>query len=213
VNVIRNDLDNDYCKNIPIIALTANALVGNMEMFLAKGFNGFIPKPIDISQLDEALNIWVRDRHSRKRFNDPGKVKSSVNEANAPPSALNSGFAETEPLPKIPGLDMELGLEMTGGVMSLYLDVLSTYCSDIEDRLPFIRTTPNPDSVSIFTNHIHAMKSASASIGAADISKRAAELEKAGAEKDFSDIATRLPEFIFRLEKLIKNIKAILLTE
>ena len=48
-------------RQTPIVALTANALVGNMEMFLSKGFNGFISKPIDIVQLDGALNRWVRD--------------------------------------------------------------------------------------------------------------------------------------------------------
>jgi signal transduction histidine kinase/ActR/RegA family two-component response regulator len=47
---------------VPIIALTANALAGNMEMFLSAGFDGFISKPIDIVQVDEALNKWVRDK-------------------------------------------------------------------------------------------------------------------------------------------------------
>jgi CheY-like chemotaxis protein len=47
---------------IPIIALTANALVGNMEMFMAEGFDGYISKPIDIIEIDEALNRWVRDK-------------------------------------------------------------------------------------------------------------------------------------------------------
>ena len=46
-----------------IVALTANALVGNDEMFAQKGFDGFIPKPIDIRQLNMILNRFVRDRH------------------------------------------------------------------------------------------------------------------------------------------------------
>jgi len=46
-----------------IVALTANALVGNDEMFKQKGFDGFISKPIDIVQLDEVLNKFVRDKH------------------------------------------------------------------------------------------------------------------------------------------------------
>jgi CheY-like chemotaxis protein/anti-sigma regulatory factor (Ser/Thr protein kinase) len=45
---------------IPIIALTANALAGNMEMFLSAGFDGFISKPIDIAEVDAALNKWIR---------------------------------------------------------------------------------------------------------------------------------------------------------
>jgi signal transduction histidine kinase/CheY-like chemotaxis protein len=48
---------------VPIVALTANALAGNMEMFLSAGFDGFISKPIDIAQIDEALNKWVKDKN------------------------------------------------------------------------------------------------------------------------------------------------------
>ena len=49
-----------------IVALTANALVGNSEMFLDNGFNGFISKPIDITQLDIILNEFIRDKHGRE---------------------------------------------------------------------------------------------------------------------------------------------------
>jgi len=46
-----------------IIALTANALVGQAEMFMKNGFDGFISKPIDIRQLNAALNKMIRDKH------------------------------------------------------------------------------------------------------------------------------------------------------
>ena len=49
--------------NRPIIALTANALVGNDEMFAANGFDGFIAKPIDIRSMNEILNRFIRDKH------------------------------------------------------------------------------------------------------------------------------------------------------
>jgi signal transduction histidine kinase/CheY-like chemotaxis protein/HPt (histidine-containing phosphotransfer) domain-containing protein len=49
-----------------IVALTANALVGNDEMFIQKGFDGFISKPIDVNQLDETLKKFVRDKYSEK---------------------------------------------------------------------------------------------------------------------------------------------------
>ncbi|MDR0555306.1 MAG: response regulator [Treponema sp.] len=53
--IIREELHTDYARNLPIVALTANALAGNEEMFLAKGFNAFLSKPIDIKRLDEVL--------------------------------------------------------------------------------------------------------------------------------------------------------------
>ncbi|MDR1950211.1 MAG: response regulator, partial [Spirochaetaceae bacterium] len=58
--IIRKEIGTEYAKTVPIIALTANALAGNEEMFLAAGFNAFIAKPIDIMRLDVILNQWVR---------------------------------------------------------------------------------------------------------------------------------------------------------
>jgi signal transduction histidine kinase/DNA-binding response OmpR family regulator len=49
--------------NGPIVALTANALVGNDKMFAQNGFDGFISKPIDIRHLNSVLNKFVRDKH------------------------------------------------------------------------------------------------------------------------------------------------------
>jgi CheY-like chemotaxis protein len=49
-----------------IVALTANALVGNEEMFAQNGFDGFLSKPIDILQLDATLNRYIRDKHSER---------------------------------------------------------------------------------------------------------------------------------------------------
>jgi signal transduction histidine kinase/AmiR/NasT family two-component response regulator len=56
---------NQLIDRIPIIALTANALAGNMEMFMAEGFDGFISKPIDVVEIDLALNRWVRNKQSQ----------------------------------------------------------------------------------------------------------------------------------------------------
>jgi CheY-like chemotaxis protein len=53
-------------KNIPIIALTANALAGMEEMFLEKGFNDFIAKPIDVRKLDEIIRRWIPEEKQVK---------------------------------------------------------------------------------------------------------------------------------------------------
>jgi DNA-binding response OmpR family regulator len=57
---IRNKIGTEYAHAVPIIALTANALVGNREMFMSNGFNDFLSKPIDVMQLDTVLNQWIR---------------------------------------------------------------------------------------------------------------------------------------------------------
>ena len=48
-----------------IIALTANALVGNDTMFIEHGFDGFIAKPIDIHNIDDVLNTYIRDKRKQ----------------------------------------------------------------------------------------------------------------------------------------------------
>ncbi|MCL1859114.1 MAG: ATP-binding protein [Oscillospiraceae bacterium] len=58
----------EYAKNIPIIALTANAISGNEEMFLDKGFQAFLSKPIDVICLDKVINKWVRDKKQEKQI-------------------------------------------------------------------------------------------------------------------------------------------------
>ena len=51
-----------------IVALTANALVGNEEMFTQNGFDGFVPKPIDLRSIDVILNKFIRDRYNDKKI-------------------------------------------------------------------------------------------------------------------------------------------------
>ena len=57
-----------------ILALTANALTGNDEMFKQNGFDGFIAKPIDLRQLNAALNAFIRDKHAE----EAGKYSESA---------------------------------------------------------------------------------------------------------------------------------------
>ncbi|MDR2354356.1 MAG: response regulator [Deltaproteobacteria bacterium] len=64
--VIRNDLDSDYARNLPIIALTANALAGAREMFLENGFNSFLSKPINLYDLDTELKKWMKAKESEE---------------------------------------------------------------------------------------------------------------------------------------------------
>jgi CheY-like chemotaxis protein len=55
-------LEMKYAQDIPIIALTANAVTGNEKMFLENGFNAFLPKPFNAKNLDLIIERWVRDR-------------------------------------------------------------------------------------------------------------------------------------------------------
>jgi CheY-like chemotaxis protein len=60
--IVIRTLGTEYAQKIPIIALTANAVAGNEQMFLENGFNAFLPKPFNAMLLDSIVQRWVRDK-------------------------------------------------------------------------------------------------------------------------------------------------------
>ena len=68
--------DLGYTK--PIVALTANALTGQADIFLANGFDGFIPKPIDIRQLNSTLNKLIRDKYPGETVEAARELKKKL---------------------------------------------------------------------------------------------------------------------------------------
>ncbi|GBU29444.1 histidine kinase [Treponema sp. R8-4-B8] len=183
---------------IPIVALTANAVVGMREMFIENGFNDFLAKPIDISKLDEMLDRWIPKEKREAGSGDSDPKSPHPNPPFPTPHSL---------LPAIPGVDTEKGIEMTGGTEENYRGVLSFFCKDAEKRLPLLQKTPEADALLSFTTQVHALKSASASLGADDVSEKAAALEAAGKAGDLTFISKNLDAFAGQLAELVKNIR------
>jgi signal transduction histidine kinase/CheY-like chemotaxis protein len=186
-------------RQIPIVALTANAVVGMREMFLENGFNDFLAKPIDLSKLDEILDKWIP-----KEKRDQGSDYDSASRLYPD----NSSYNPQSPIPAIPGVDVQKGIAMTGGTLSAYNQVLSLFCKDAEDRLSLMQTMPEPEALPALVTQVHALKSASASLGAGEISALAAGIEAAGKAADMAFIREHLPAFVEQLAELVKNISA-----
>jgi signal transduction histidine kinase/CheY-like chemotaxis protein/HPt (histidine-containing phosphotransfer) domain-containing protein len=180
-----------------IIALTANAVAGVREMFVEKGFNDFLAKPIDVSTLDDLLNRWItRD----KRENGSGKTGAVKPET----------VKQNSKIPRISGLDTRKGIRMTGGTEDGYVLVLTAFRKDARDRLNLLRETSEADDKSLFVTSVHALKSACASIGADEVSSEALKLEYAGKEGDVSYIRNNLDGFLEKLSGLVDGIDAAL---
>ncbi|MCL2705991.1 MAG: Hpt domain-containing protein, partial [Spirochaetaceae bacterium] len=98
-------------------------------------------------------------------------------------------------------------IAMTGGKLAAYCQVMETFRKDAQQRLAMLKKIPEADSLLVFITQVHALKSASASLGAADISFQAAELEAAGKAKDLVFIQENLPSFAEHLEELVNRIQ------
>jgi signal transduction histidine kinase/CheY-like chemotaxis protein/HPt (histidine-containing phosphotransfer) domain-containing protein len=214
VRVIRNwEAKQKIANNeLPIIALTANALTGNAELFLSEGFSGFIAKPIDVAELDKALNYWIRDRQTPETLQQAEKTMIEKVEMTNDEPKHSTLDATHSPLPSFPGLDTAKGIAMTGGTLTGYRSVLSMFCKDAEKRLLFLQTAPSKSAdagaMKDFATQVHALKGALASIGAEEISAMAAELEAAAKAPavDLTNIEKQLPVFTKRLAELLSNI-------
>jgi CheY-like chemotaxis protein len=185
---------------IPIIALTANAVSGMREMFIEKDFSDFLAKPIDISKLDEILDRWI-PREKK------GNGEHGSNDDTASGSYHDSPNNNHQSQSPIPGVDIETGLYMTGGSMAIYRQVLDSFREDAEERLPALQNAPDTGALPGFINHVHALKSASASIGAAELSARTEKLEVAGKAGGIDFIREDLPGFAEHLAEPIGGIQ------
>jgi len=173
--------------NLTIIALTANAVSGIKEMFVSNGFNDFLSKPIDTIKLDAILEKWL-----------PKEKQEKATEK------VNEGDAKVDF--EIEGVDIKKGIAMAGKKIEAYMDVLATFRKDGVNKIGEIKKCLEAGNYSLYTTYIHALKSASASIGALDLSEKAKSLEDAGNRQDLAYIKQRNSEFLGALEVLLDNI-------
>jgi CheY-like chemotaxis protein len=183
-------IEGEYFKHVPIIALTANAILGMREMFLENGFDDYLTKPIEISKLHEIMKRWIP---KEKREKPEHKIGTTP-----PENGMDL---------RVEGLDTARGIAFTGGTEERYRRVLELYCRDASERLEIMRQSPDEDDMSLFTTHAHALKSASASIGAEAISKEAARLEELGKSRDIAEIRKYIDDFRDGLGETIREIQ------
>ncbi|WP_010257686.1 hybrid sensor histidine kinase/response regulator [Treponema primitia] len=195
IRSLDSPLGESYFQTLPIIALTANAVTGMKEMFLAKGFNDYLSKPIEISKLDRMMAEWISPEK---------KVKPD------PETAAPSIIPVENTDIKINGVDTARGLALTGGSETSYRKVLSSFRNDALERLALMERVPTGSELSLFTTNVHALKSAAGTIGAAAVSQEAEELEAAGKAGDLARITELLSGFYRDLQNLADGIGQVL---
>ena len=171
----------------PIIALTANALSGQAEMFQENGFDDFISKPIDVRQLDNALNRLIRDKYP------PEKVESA--------KRLKEGL---EKLYKAEDVSQPLVTKLA--------DIFARDAGKAAARIERIykkQNIINDNDIKDFVNAVQTMKNALEIIGENKLSRYAVKLEQAARVHDTTVIANETPLFLSALRTLVDEIKPI----
>ncbi len=180
--------EEEYFKNLPIIALTANALVGTREMFIKEGMNDFLAKPIEMSKLNSVLSKWIP---KEKQYFDSQDIQFS------------SYHNEIE----IEGVNTLQGIAAVGGNFDNYFQILSVYYMDIQKKCATLPNHYHKGDISSFRAEVHALKSASATIGANELASKAARLESAALKGDMAFIEKNIDVFLRLLQELTEAIK------
>ena len=168
----------------PIVALTANALAGQAEVFLQNSFDGFISKPIDMRQLNLTLNSLIRDKQ-------PSEVIEAAHREKA---------------------EMEKRLAARNTHQPVDLQLAEIFARDAIKALAVLEKTMQnryreEGDMQMYIINVHAMKSALANIGEEDLSTYALKLEQAGRDRVMRVIEDETPDFIEALRKVIAKIK------
>jgi HPt (histidine-containing phosphotransfer) domain-containing protein len=211
------EIGTEYARMVPIIAFTANALSGNDEMFLQNGFDGFIPKPIDIFRLDAALNKWVRkqDAALSAGSESPGGLGSSGGPEGS--RFRKAGAAARDEVPAsllrdfhVDGLDIDGGLERYESTAT-YLEILKSYVRHTPELLGKIAAgyaqNPTEEEMQTYATFVHGLKGASYGICADAVGKRAETLELAAKAREWDMVRSGHDALLASAEALLGRLR------
>ena len=196
-----------------IVALTADAIGGQADIFIKNDFNDFILKPIDIRQLNIIMNTYVRDKQPQHVIDEARKqmyLKQQVQQkdkSEVKQESSDSMFFGVE----IPGLDIEGGIKRFGGNEKIYLDVLRSYSAGVSSMLNKIETF-SEDILADYIIKVHGIKGVSLDISAEQTANEAKDLEIAGKANDIDFIKANHSAFIKHARDLISGIEKALST-
>ncbi|MCL1829265.1 MAG: ATP-binding protein, partial [Oscillospiraceae bacterium] len=189
-------LGTEYALDLPIIALTANAVAGTQQQFFENGFQDFLSKPIDIMRLDAVLKKWLRSRSS-----EPFQIIPEASEAQE--ISENEAGIPTD----IPGVDTAKGLALYGGNSDIYLSVLRSFAANTHKITAMLRDA-TPETLSECLVNAHGLKGTAANICAEDLRAKAAELEAAARGGDLEKYSSLSDSVAAEAELLTENLIA-----
>ena len=164
--VIRG-LDGEYYKNLPIIALSANATTEARETFRECGMNDFVAKPIKVQEICKCIRKWLPEE------------KVQAGQDGGAMSPLNT--EEAEERFEIEGLDVAAGIENCGS-KELFTQLLGDFYKLIDQKSTKIEKCLADGLIRDFTIEVHALKNTARMIGALKLSEDFYGLEKIGNE-------------------------------
>ena len=187
-------LPEDKYQKLPIIALTANAMVDARKEFLNAGMNGFVAKPIDFARICNQLKLWLPKDLVRDVPKEEAKklLADDLSDRVIQPDDPQMGFS------------LEEGLKHCGSKAAL-MKTIRIFYRTIDSKANKIEQCLKEGLISDYVIEIHALKSSALLIGAVPLSEAAKELEDYGKQGKTEVLEEKTPD-VLTLYRDLKNI-------
>jgi PAS domain S-box-containing protein len=173
--------------NIPVIAMTANALQGDRENCLNAGMNDYVSKPIEPQKLVEALEHWLPETEEGNRHVEKPDAETSINQENDPSKLV---FDKPALMNRLMNDD------------SLAREVISTYLNEIPNLFQELKKSLESNDTTGTERHVHTIKGASANLGCEALRAVASTLEKSCKNGDLTAVQNGISEMEHQFDRI-----------
>lgn len=214
-------LEKNCSAGSPVIALTANAIVGVKEMYIKAGFTDYLSKPIEGKVFEAMIQSYLpasmvipvskeiaMNTHHVEREVAPEFVNHSV-ESKSEVSQPEISQPEAVSEEKNDLINQEKGLVYCGGDMDTYKEIVQVYIDEAPENVKKLRDYLGGDDIKNYVIIAHAVKSTSLTIGAEGLSAVAKEQEFAGKEERIAELMEKHDTFLDLYMKVVEKAKEI----
>ena len=199
-------LDIDFADDTKFIALTANASHGYKALYMQKGFDDYLPKPIDSEGLEQMLVRMLPKNLIRIKSASKYQEYDKVNDGDMS-GADNSRFIAM--YSGIEGVDCNAAMSLCKNV-SVLLEAVRTFYNDSEAKIADLQQDFNQCNLKSYIIAVHSLKTELRVIGFDSLSKQASLLEFFSDNGDIESVREYTPDFLVNLQHFRDKIRGII---